>query len=138
MAKTVVLIDDDPDDLDFIRDSIKVVDPTLMCMSFTDPEEAVRFLNSEPIMLPDYIFIDINMPKKSGVECLEDLRKNKELSVVPIIICSTSLPQKVSQNLLQAGANFTFQKPNSTRDYIDVLRHIFKTPISPLIFFCCF
>ena len=63
MAKTVLIIDDDQDDLDIMKQAIQSIDPDLFCLSFIYPEEALKIiLGDEFVVTPDYIFIDINMP----------------------------------------------------------------------------
>lgn len=66
MRKTIVIIDDDSDDLDTMKEALRQIDPLILCISFLYPEEALRLLSKELILLPDYIFVDINMPKISG------------------------------------------------------------------------
>ena len=99
MPKTVVIIDDDSDDLEIMKEALSHVDSSLLCISFVYPDEAIRLLARELILLPDYIFIDINIPRISGQECLATLRKIKEFDDVPIIMYSTSMPSAVSELL---------------------------------------
>jgi CheY-like chemotaxis protein len=124
MPKTIVIIDDDSDDLDIMKEALGQVDPSLLCISFVYPDEAIRLLGKELILLPDYIFIDINIPRISGQECLSYLREIKEFDNIPIIMYSTSMPSQVSQVLMKKGANFTFQKPFEFKDYITILERI--------------
>jgi CheY-like chemotaxis protein len=72
--KTVFLIDDDPEDLQFMRDALNRVDSSILCVSFVYPDEAIKLLTKELIVLPDYIFLDMNMPKITGEDCLRHLR----------------------------------------------------------------
>jgi CheY-like chemotaxis protein len=129
MNKTIVVIDDDQDDLEVMRESISMIDPSLLCLGFISGDEVIRKIANRHILLPDYIFIDINMPGKTGPECLRDLRKLRELDNTTIIIYSTTLPETVSKQLLKAGANFTFQKPTSVREYSKTLEHIFSSKL---------
>jgi CheY-like chemotaxis protein len=122
--KTVFLIDDDPEDLEFMNNVLKRVDSSLLRTSFISPEEGLRILTKELRFLPDYIFIDINMPKITGEECLMQLRGNSKFLRTPIILYSTSMPLNVSQKLLNAGANFTFAKPNTELEYFTILESI--------------
>jgi len=124
MPKTVVIIDDDSDDLEIMKEALTHVDSSLLCISFVYPDEAIRLLAKELILLPDYIFIDINIPRISGHECLTTLRKIKEFDDVPIIMYSTSMPANVSDSLKKSGANFTFQKPFEFNDYVNILERI--------------
>ena len=124
MPKTVVLIDDDSDDLDVLKEALLLVDSTMHCISFIYAEEAIRLLSKELILLPDYIFLDINMAKMSGGECLKELRKLQEFKTTPIIMCSTSMPDAVARQLIRDGATYTFQKPYAMRSYVQILEGI--------------
>lgn len=126
MALTVVIIDDDPDDLDFFKEAIGAVDNSINCLSFIYSEEAVQMLSNAPILLPDFIFIDINMPRKRGNECLKELRAVRNLDTIPIIMYSTSMPPSADIALRSDGASFTFQKPTRLKDYHSVLKKIFN------------
>lgn len=130
MPKTVVIIDDDSDDLDVMQEVLSQIDPTLRCISFLYPDEALRFLGNELIPVPDYIFIDINMPRITGEECLSELRKIDVFKPIPIIMHSTSIFESRSQWLLENGATYTFQKPFKMNDLKVVLESIiYGTPI---------
>jgi len=124
VAKTVILIDDDQDDLDIITDSIRAIDPVIHCINFIYPEEALRFLSGELIFIPNFVFIDINMPGMNGDKVLRSLRKNKDLDATIITMFSTSIPPAVAQALELEGANHTFQKPNKITDYQKLLSKI--------------
>lgn len=125
MAKTVVLIDDDQEDLDIMKHAIREVDVSLLCLSFLYPEEALRVLiRGQLVVLPDYIFIDINMPGISGDKCLKALRQEKEFDDIVITLYSTSMPEPVADALKTAGANFVFEKPVRLKTYVDILKSI--------------
>jgi CheY-like chemotaxis protein len=127
--KTVFLIDDDSDDLQFMRDALSRLDSSIICESFVDPEEAIRRLAKNLIIVPDYIFIDRNMPKVTGEECLQILRADARFQATAIILCSTSMPREVSESLVKAGASFTFRKPDTESGYTVLLRDIIQGTI---------
>lgn len=129
--KTVFVIDDDPDDLQFMRDALNRVDSSILYVGFLYPEEAIELLTKELAVMPDYIFIDMNMPKMTGEDCLFRLRKDNKFSTTPIVLYSTSMPKEVSENLLKAGANYTFGKPNTENGYQVVLESIIFGNIMP-------
>jgi CheY-like chemotaxis protein len=132
--KTVFVIDDDPDDLQFMRDALNRVDPSILYVGFVCPEEAIELLTKELAVMPAYIFIDMNMPKMNGEACLRHLRTNNNFSATPIILYSTSMPKEVSEKLLKTGANYTFAKPNTENEYQVVLANIiFGNVIASLI-----
>jgi CheY-like chemotaxis protein len=122
--KTAFVIDDDPDDLQFMRDALNRVDSSMLCVTSSYPEDAIKLLTQGLIVVPDYIFIDINMPKITGDVCLRMLRADSKFFKTPIILYSTSMPKEVSEKLLQAGASFTFKKPNTENEYVAVVESI--------------
>lgn len=126
MAKTVILIDDDQDVLDILKESVKRIDSAILCISFIYPEEAIRVVSAELISIPNFIFIDINMPRITGDMVLKEFRKIKELNNSVITMLSTAMPGTVALALRASGANFTFQKPIKIEDYIKLLKTILE------------
>lgn len=125
MQKTVILIDDDQDDLDIMKQAIEAVDSSLSCLCFIYPEEALRvLLGEEWLLLPDFVFIDINMPGISGDKCLKALRQRSDFDNIVITLYSTSMPDTVAEALKAAGADFVFEKPVRMKGYVDVLNNI--------------
>jgi len=125
MAKTVVVIDDDQDDLELMKLALNDVDSSLRCLSFIYPEEALRMLFSkELVVLPDHIFIDINMPRMTGDKCLKMLRTCREFDHIKITLYSTSMPDTVAEALKLQGANHVFEKPVRLKSYAEILQSI--------------
>jgi CheY-like chemotaxis protein len=124
MIKTIVLIDDDPEDLDITKEALFNIDTELSFFSFTSSEDALSILTNELITRPDYIFIDITMPKVTGYECLQVLRKIRAFQNTSIILYSTTLPTTIAEKLKEMGASFTFQKPFRIADYKIILKPI--------------
>jgi len=123
----VAVIDDDQDDLEIMEQVIEGLDGEIKCSLFTYPQEAVdKLINSTTRQIPDYIFIDINMPGMSGDKCLQIFRANSAFDDVQIIMYSTSMPGKTAQQLRAAGADFVFEKPVRIKDYSDILSTIVK------------
>jgi CheY-like chemotaxis protein len=76
-----------------------------------DGLELMNLLDELPI--PDAIVIDLNMPRKDGKKCLQEIRANNDFVDVPIVILSTSESSRDSEYCLQHGANLYLVKPNS-------------------------
>ncbi len=112
IPKLVIIIDDDEDDIEMMKYVFKKANVNIHCISFYLPIEAISRLSKAEYPIPDYVFIDINMPLMSGPECLFELRKLDKFENVPIIIYSTYLPMEIGEDLMKKGATFAFQKPN--------------------------
>lgn len=124
MSKTAILIDDDRDDLEFLEEAIRQVDNSVKCISYLFCDDALQKIFNDSSLVPNYIFIDINMPRLDGSQCLKELRSDPKLKNVPITMLSTSMPAPVAKSLKENGANFTFQKPNKFEDYEHILKPI--------------
>jgi CheY-like chemotaxis protein len=119
----ILLADDDLDDrLLFIKAfselKIKTVIHTL-----NDGVELMEFLNKKGTPCPKIIFLDLNMPRKNGMECLKEIKSNKKFRDIIIVIYSTSASEKNIDETFRIGANVYIQKPN---DFIILKRVLDK------------
>lgn len=124
MSKTVVVIDDDDDDLEIIEEAISEVDSSILCFTFRKPEEAIEAIATSLNFTPDYVFIDINMAPFTGDKCLVELRKITDRRNTVIVMLSTTISPAVSNRLIQAGANLTFEKPINYAEYHKILNQV--------------
>ena len=83
------LIDDDHDDQEFFAMALEQIDRKVQLMTSDNALDALEKLR-EPGMIPDLIFLDINMPRIDGWQCLKQLREIERLKKTPIVIYSTS------------------------------------------------
>lgn len=127
MSETIVLIDDDKDDLDLLREAIHTHYPTMNCISFLQPKEAMRVVCTELVVVPQYIFIDINMPEMRGTECVKAFRSNHDFDKTTIAVISTGVNEHAVQEMIDIGANFVFRKPNLFNGYEPILRQVLKS-----------
>ena len=97
--KTIVIIDDDADDIDFLREAIHDVDSSINCVGLQDGQRAMEQLLKNEYSDLHCIFLDLNMPKIGGKQCLQRIRQEPALEKVPVIIYSTS---KMYDRLLEA------------------------------------
>ena len=108
---TLLLADDDIDDCLFFKDALEELPISSTLTIVDDGVELMELLNKKTSMLPHAIFLDLNMPRKTGVECLLEIKKNQKLNQLPIIILSTSFDHAVVNSLYDRGATFYIQKP---------------------------
>jgi DNA-binding response OmpR family regulator len=108
---TILVVDDDEDDKNLFIESAKEVNKNIKCITASDGQEALRFLRDENNPAPDYIFLDLRMPRTSGKQCLEEIRKDKRLRQIPVFIYTTSKDVKDSIELKKNGAVHFISKP---------------------------
>ena len=108
----VLLADDDDDDRLFFKDAIDVVKVKTIVTMVNDGVELMDYLNDPDTRLPNLLFLDLNMPRKGGMECLKEIRSNSKLKDLSIAIYSTSGLEKDIEETFIKGANIYIKKPN--------------------------
>jgi CheY-like chemotaxis protein len=123
---TILIVDDDEDDKQLFIESAKEVDNNIKCVTASDGQEALRLLKDElNPLLPDYIFLDLRMPRISGKQCLEEIRKDNRLHQIPVFIYSTSRDVEDSIELKKKGAVHFISKPANPEDVYYILSTVF-------------
>lgn len=108
--KTCLVVDDDDDDKEIFCLALTEVNPDIQCVMASDGREALALLSRDNFV-PDYIFLDLNMPLMSGKECLTEIRKRPGLLHIPVIIFSTSASQRDILDTQALGASSFITKP---------------------------
>ena len=98
-----LLIDDDFDDQEIFRIALHAADPWGDCIFANDGEHALHLLKNEPIH-PLIIFIDINMPRMNGVDCLKEIKKLKRFAKTPVYMISTAGNPTIIEECKKHGA----------------------------------
>ena len=108
----VLLADDDEDDRLFFREAFKEIKIRTKVMTFNDGEELMDHLNNNGHELPHILFLDLNMPRKNGIECLQEIKRTDSLKDIPVAIYSTSASEEDIEETFVKGANVYIKKPN--------------------------
>ncbi len=122
----VLLADDDPDDRFLFEDALKEIQLGVNLEMVKDGEELMHYLLASAVVLPDVLFLDLNMPFKNGVRCLEEIRGNSLLHSIFIVIYSTTASQREIDEVYEKGANLFVKKPNSFTELKDILSGVFR------------
>lgn len=122
--KNVLIVDDDPDDVDFLCKAIHQVDESIRCIDAWNGEEALMLLQGEPALIPDLIFADLNMPRVNGKEFLQRLKKDERFRNVPVVIYSTSAYRADPNELKAMGAKRFFIKPSYLKEWNSIVKDI--------------
>jgi CheY-like chemotaxis protein len=85
MGLNLLLADDDHDDCIFFKAALGGIDQQLNLTVVNDGVELMEFLSSQTGPLPDVLFLDLNMPRKNGFECMNEIKSNEKLKTLPVI-----------------------------------------------------
>ena len=107
----ILLADDDTDDCNFFKEALDGLTLSTQLTTVHDGEQLMKLLTKETNELPSMLFLDLNMPRKNGFECLSEIKLIKKLNQLPIIILSTSFNHDVVNLLYHNGAQYYVPKP---------------------------
>jgi CheY-like chemotaxis protein len=113
MSKSILLVEDDADDRMLFTDALNELTSDVQLKTASHCDDGIDSLIKPQDDLPDVVVMDINMPGKNGLECLEDIRNNARLKKLPVVILSTDTDEDVIKDAYRRGANFYISKPNS-------------------------
>ena len=121
-TRSIFLIDDDEDDRWLFAEALARTVPEVRCESAASGQEAIQQL-AATAALPDFIFLDLNMPGMDGKKCLSQLKTHPKLKSIPVIVYSTSNYHKDMEETKALGADEFIIKPS---DYTQLCQ-MFKT-----------
>jgi CheY-like chemotaxis protein len=121
---TVLLVDDDNDDIEIFKEVVEIVDPSIVFQYAHSAKEALAMLESNA-SAPDYMFLDINMPIMTGLECLAEIRRRFPSLPTIMTIYSTSKTYNSYNEALKLGAGYMI-KPDEYQTLVDLLSRKFS------------
>lgn len=122
MVKSILLIDDDADEINILSEAVEMTGSHSTCDWAEGAEQAYGVLR---VARPDLILLDYNMPGPNGLACLEEIKKKKELRHIPVIMYSTCIDYDLQQEAMHKGAFRCIQKPASVHDLVRELKNLF-------------
>jgi CheY-like chemotaxis protein len=126
----ILLADDDKDDCFLFREALSELSFKTSLETVNDGEQLMSYLNAHTGNLPDVLFLDLNMPRKNGFECLSDIKHNEKLSPLPVVMFSTSYPRDmhyendIMKLLYKIGAWDYIRKPENFNQLKEVISGI--------------
>lgn len=108
----ILLADDDEADRLLFKEAISELKIKTVVHSVNDGVDLMEALAVENQPLPQLLFLDLNMPRKDGMECLKEIRANDKYNDISIAIFSTSGADDDMEETFLNGANVYIHKPN--------------------------
>ena len=112
-SMSFLIVDDDADDRMLFIEAVKEIDKTIECKIARNGEQALKLLSNIEYPLPDFIFLDIRMPRLNGKKCLFEIKKDERLKNIPVIIYTTLKGVEESNELRDMGAFHFISKPRN-------------------------
>lgn len=107
--KVVMIVDDDADDRLFFKEAVQELDASVSCLEATDGVQALKVLKQQHV-LPQYLFLDLNMPIMNGIEFLKKISVDPVLKCIPIIVYTTSVSPDDMKVTSELGARYYLPK----------------------------
>ena len=114
----ILLADDDTDDRFFFAKALNEIPIKTQFTAVDDGDQLMNYLTENPENIPDILFLDLSMPRKTGFECLTEIKENKKWKDVYVVMLSTSYTkdinyeQKMIDMLYGIGAQKYIRKPS--------------------------
>jgi CheY-like chemotaxis protein len=110
MKKCILLIDDDEDELKIFTEALHDLNDQFHCVLVQNAEAALHLLSN---FIPDYIFLDFNMPRTDGLKCLASMGQKICLEKTPVFLYSNCITDQTQKKALELGAAGCIQKPDT-------------------------
>lgn len=123
----ILLADDDESDRLLFKEAFAELKVNSIVQTVNDGVQLMEWLNRKNIRLPHLLFLDLNMPRKNGLECLKEIKSNEKLKAISIAIYSTSDNEKDMDETFRNGANVYITKPNDFNTLKQVLEKAVMT-----------
>lgn len=126
VERTILLVEDDPDDILLIGRALSQAQLESAVSVVRDGEEAVRFLEAQsekPVTaLPSLILLDLKLPKMSGLEVLQWVRKHPKVKSLPVVVLTSSKYESDLERAYALGANSYITKPVDYQSLLDLVK----------------
>ena len=121
MIKSILLAEDNLEQCFFFRKAVKEIAPEIQLNEVNDGDTLMELLEN---YIPDLLFLDLAMPCKNGVQCIQEIRENRAYDLLPIVVFTISSQEHTIQTAFGFGANLYFIKPENYDLLISSLRKI--------------
>jgi two-component system, response regulator len=127
----ILLADDDPDDRLLVREAFEENHLLNPLETVQDGEELMDYLHkrgqfAETAIRPSLILLDLNMPRKSGIEALQEIKADASLRTIPVIVLTTSKAEEDILRTYDLGVNSFVVKPVTFESLVELVKELGK------------
>lgn len=122
---SILLADDDGDDRYFFRTALEEMELGSSLGTVKDGLDLMGYLHKADA-LPDILFLDLHMPRKSGWECLREIRSSRRFDTICIAIYSSFGSEEQIEEILEEGANIYFNKPDGMEGIKEMIKQVIR------------
>ena len=123
LVQQVMLVDDDPDACLLFEKALQKVDALFQFSAANSGEQLMKELQHA---VPSLLFLDLTLPGKNGMECLEEIRSNPAYKSMKVIVYSNSARKSDICLSYEKGADLFIVKPFSQRHLVNALEHVLQ------------
>ena len=122
-ARSILLVEDNAGDVRLTREALREADVSVELTAVADGEQALATLRGDAPR-PDLILLDLNLPKKNGLEVLEEIKGDPALRTIPVIMLTTSSSARDIRACYERGVNCYVVKPLDLDDFTRLVQAI--------------
>lgn len=124
----ILLVEDNPGDVRLTKEALKEVKMHINLSVVEDGMEALAFLRRQTKYKksprPDLILLDLNLPKKGGIEVLSEIKSDEDLKLIPVVVLTVSKAEEDIFRTYNNHANCYITKPVGLNDFIEIVKSI--------------
>jgi CheY-like chemotaxis protein len=121
----VLLVEDNDADVRLTREALREAGEDVRLSAVPDGEQALAYLRREDgfseAPRPDLVLLDLNLPRKNGVEVLDEMRADERLASMPVIVLTSSAARQDIEACYARGANAFVVKPQDLDAFMDLI-----------------
>jgi two-component system, chemotaxis family, response regulator Rcp1 len=123
-GRSILLVEDNAGDVLLTREALREADVAVELTAVADGEQALAYLRDEGVTQPDLVLLDLNLPRKNGLEVLEEIRHDPALRTTPVIMLTTSSSARDVAASYARGVNCYVVKPLDLDDFTELVQAI--------------
>lgn len=124
----ILLVEDNPGDIRLIQEAFKLTDQEITLQTTANGSRAMNLLRQHATddTLPDFVFLDMNLPGQDGCEILESIRNDSQLHRLPVIMLTSSEAEEDIARCYKSNANAYLTKPVTSDDFRSLVTAVEK------------